>query len=312
MSVTYIGHRLLGVTAGWELFGLGPDSMVSIQFARGRITRTKLPPPLGSGPVSLIVGPHQAIIRPIDNVPGYLVPDGEAARRLTGTLATGALLLPGPRPTQEWVVSGRSNSLPLLGPEGQRTRVSIALPPPWPAQSAMADGRGDVLLFDDHGGQYDAGPHWLSRVGALLDAVGPTRWLGETCPRSRCRNLVIDIATGARQVLPGPALQLLTWPWPWEPGVVSPDGATAAVVVATGGSSVGLDLISLTTGATSPVAVPISQATSSQALAWSPDSRWLFVVTPDGKLVAVDARTKRVRGLGVALPDISQVAVRAG
>jgi hypothetical protein len=28
----------------------------------------------GSGPVSFIVGPHQAIVRPLDNVPGYVVP----------------------------------------------------------------------------------------------------------------------------------------------------------------------------------------------------------------------------------------------
>jgi hypothetical protein len=151
VTVINVGHPLLGITSDWQLFGLSADSIVEVQLKAGRITRTILPPQEGSGPVSFIVGPRQAIIRPLDNVPGYVVPDGRPARPLTGLLARGDLLLPGPSPAEEWAVSGSGNTLPLLGPSGQATSVRLTLPRRWPAQSAMADGRGDVLLFDDHG-----------------------------------------------------------------------------------------------------------------------------------------------------------------
>ncbi len=46
-------------------------------------------------------------------------------------------------------------------------------------------------------------------------------------------------------------------------------------------------------------------------MAWSPDSRWLFVAAADGKLLAVNARTGQAKSLGVTLPAVSQVAIRA-
>jgi uncharacterized protein YjiK len=45
-------------------------------------------------------------------------------------------------------------------------------------------------------------------------------------------------------------------------------------------------------------------------MAWSPDSRWLFVVTDTGAVRVVSASTGQVGSLGVRLPFISQVAVR--
>ena len=47
-----------------------------------------------------------------------------------------------------------------------------------------------------------------------------------------------------------------------------------------------------------------------QTLAWSPDSRWLFIVAANGELAAVNARTRHVEGLGVELPPIGQIAIR--
>ena len=46
------------------------------------------------------------------------------------------------------------------------------------------------------------------------------------------------------------------------------------------------------------------------ALAWSPDSRWLFVASADGRLFPVEAATGQVHDLGVPLPPIEQLAVR--
>ena len=41
--VTSIGRRLLGVRAGWEVFGRGPHSVVAISLAAGQITTTQVP-----------------------------------------------------------------------------------------------------------------------------------------------------------------------------------------------------------------------------------------------------------------------------
>jgi hypothetical protein len=312
VTVTRLGHPLLAVTAGWELFGLGTRELVAIQLSRGRITRTVLPPPEGSGPVSFIVGPHQVIIRPLDNVPGYLVPDGAPARELTGLLAPGSLLLPGPGLADEWIVSGSGSTLVLVGQSGQPTGVHLALPAgQWPVQSAMSDGRGDLLLFSTGGRQYDAGPGRLRPVGALLVAVGPTRWLGLSCGAGTCRNVVIDPANGVRRTLPGPPVKVVTWPWPWQPGAVSPSGATAAVMVAGTGGQARLDLVNLRSGAATVIPAAITQESSSQTLAWSPDGKWLFAVGAGGKLLAVNAGSGRVESLGVRLPAVSQLAIRS-
>lgn len=310
VTVIHVGHPLLGITADWQLFGLTADGVVAIQLNAGTVTRTLLPPQEGSGPVSFIVAPRQVIVRPLDDVPGYLVPDGRPARPLTGILARGTLLLPGPSPAQEWVVSRTGSTLPLVGWDGQASGVRVTVPQRLAAQSAMADGRGELLLFDDHGQQFDAAPGLLRPVNALLVAAGPTRWLGLACRHGRCRDVVIDSATGARRTLPGPPVSVVTWPWPWEPGVVAPDGSTAAVIEAARYGHVQLKFIDLSSGATTTIDAPVTQASTSQALAWSPDSRWLFVAGQGGKLVAINAATHRVERLGVQLPDVSQIAVR--
>jgi hypothetical protein len=313
VTITEVGHPLLGVRQPWELFGLGADSVVAIQLARGRVIRTALPPPEGSGPVSFIVGPRSAIVRPLDSVPGYLVPGSQPAQPLTGILARAGLLLPGPRPGQEWDTASGGNSLVLVGANGRPTRTRITLPMQgWPSESAMPDGRGYVLVASHSGNQYDAGPHWLRSVTTLMSAVGPTRWLGMTCDSGSCQNIVFNPATGSQRTLPGAPLPLLTWPWPAAfPGSVAPDGLTAAVVVGGGNGRVALEQISLVSGAVRPIAVPVNENSSSQMMAWSPNSQWLFVLAATGKLLAVNIRTGKVQSLGIPLPRLSQLTIRA-
>ena len=311
VTVTDFGHPLLGVKQGWELFGLDADRVVAIQLARGRVIQTALPPPEGSGPVSFIVGPSSAIVRPLDNVPGYLIPDSQPAQRLTGILARGGLLLPGPRPGQEWDNVGGANSLVLVGADGRTTSTRIILPNPgWPSQAAMPDGRGNILVASNSGMQYDARPHSLRPVAALLSAVGPTRWLGMSCPAGICKNVVLNPRTGSHWKLPGPALHLLTWPWPAYPGAVAPDGLTAAIVADQGNGQVALEQISLVSGAVKPIAVQINEGASSQTMAWSPDSQWLFVLAASGKLLAVNIKAGTVQSLGIPLPHLSQLTIR--
>jgi hypothetical protein len=313
VAVTEFGRPLLGISQGWELFGLASDSVVAIQFADDRVIQTAMPPPEGSGPVSFIIGPSSAIVRPLDDAPGYLVPEGQPAQPLTGILARGGLLLPGPHPGQEWDTASRPNGLVLVGPNGRPTKTRITLPnSSWPSESAMSDGRGDVLVASDSTGtQYDAGPHWLRPVGILLTAVGPSRWLGMTCAAGNCRNVVFNPVTGSQRTLPGPPVSLRTWPWPAFPGSVAPDGLTAAVVAGSGSTQVALEQINLVSGAIRRIAVPVDENASSQTMAWSPDSKWLFVLASSGKLLAVNMRTGKVQSLGIPLPHLSQLTIRA-
>jgi hypothetical protein len=181
VRIAHVGHRVLGISANWDLFGLSSSGVDSIQFGRGLITRTLLPPPLGDAPVSFVIGPHEVIIRPLDNVPGYLVADGRPGRSLKGVLAHGGQLLPGPVPGEEWFITD-NQKITLVGPAGQATEPPFAtVAAQYPAQSATSDGRGYVVLFNSSGSQYDATPAGLRPVGVLLVAVGPTNWLGLDC-----------------------------------------------------------------------------------------------------------------------------------
>jgi hypothetical protein len=308
VSVTEVGHRLLGVTASWELFGRGPGRVVSIQFAAGRVTRTVVPPLNSGGPVSFLVGPGQAIIRPIDVVTGYRVPDGKPAAALTGLLGHGGPVVRGPDPRHVWVVTGSTTrpSLTLVNLAG-KPGMTVQLPPSGPVPlTATSDGNGNVLLTGP-GGTYDAGLGGVRPLSLQPTAVGPHRWLAVACHRPhRCRNVVVDSSTGARRVLPGPPVLGPVWP----PGVISPDGSAAAVFVLGGPGHVSLHLISLSSGADHTVRIPASVGLADETLAWSPDSRWLFAVAGPGRVLAINARTRQVTGLGVRLPFISQIAIR--
>ena len=313
VAVSEAGHRLLGVRAWRQLLAYGADQVTRIQLARGRITRTAVPPLQSTGADTFVACPSQAIIRPQDFVPGYLVPDGHSARRLRGALAGGGpAVVPGPRPGQVWVQAGyQASSLSLAWMDGRGTAVSMLLPPrgPWLAAS---DGRGYALAFNigsggDAGEVYDVRPGGYRRIDGSVAAVGPTRWLTVRCHRRRCSNVVIDPATGARRTLPGRPAQAGQ-----SPGVIAPDGVAAAVFRSAAGE-VTLHLINLESGADQRVLVPVDQGYGTgQTLAWSPDSRWLFVVAAHARLAVVNASTGKVQGIGVGLPPVSQIVIRSG
>jgi hypothetical protein len=307
VTVVEVGHRLLGVTAGWDLFGRGSRQVVRIQFARGRITRTIVPPVQSTGPVSFVAGPGQAIIRPLDFVPGYVVFDGQPARGLRATLSHGGVIVPGPAPGRVWVQAGGGDRalVQLTRLDGSKTGEAIALPAggPWLLTS---DGRGYLLLYGT-GVMYDAWPGGLRRITGAVAAVGPTRWLTVECRNQyRCSNVVIDPASGTRRVLPGRPAESVAFP-----GAIAPDGSAAAIFRVTGAGNPALELLNLVSGAYRRLAVPLDQLSlSPQTLAWSPDSQWLFVVAAHGKLLAINARTQNAYSLGAAIPPINQIAIR--
>jgi hypothetical protein len=344
IRVITVGHRLLGVTAGWELFARGPDDLLRFQLAEGRISVTRVPPLGTADPnVAFVVGPREVVIRSTDLVPGYVVPDGAQARQLTGPLAGSGPLVAGPARRQSvWAWDSRglpaSPALSLVTLSDRRAGPTIRFAPGGPQlpATAVSDGRGGVLVDTGSFNVYDAGPGWDRPVPGTVVAVGPTTWLVVSCnPLYRlCRNEVVDIADGARRTLPGPAAagypyDFFSWP---PTGVIAPDGGTAAVAetasgqpttseIASEGGTAGVSqngrhgvltvhLINLRTGANRDLGIPLGADLSDQSMVWSPDSRWLFVAAADGKLVAVDASTGRAELLPAPLPLVEQVAIR--
>ncbi|HEU5265324.1 MAG TPA: hypothetical protein VFU35_01445, partial [Jatrophihabitans sp.] len=307
-------HPLLGITADWQLLGLGPGTMLRIDFAHGQISRTMLPTLQSNGPVFFLAAPHAAIIRPLDFVPGYLVPDGQPPRMLTGALGSGGVTLPGPRPGQYWKSEpGGQDAMQLVGPDGAPVESAhsptITLPPnmnPFP----VPDGAGYVLVAGV-GGTYDATPDGLHRIttGTVL-AVGRTRWLADECDQhAHCSMVVIDRATGTHRVLRAFGAD------PTDiSGAISPDLRTAALLLPRDrvGGSPTLHLMNLATGADRrlPIGFKFGVSFNDSAVAWSPDSRWLFAAGTKGELRAVEARTGQVHGLGVDIPPINQLAIR--
>jgi hypothetical protein len=326
VRVILVGHRLLGLRASWQLFARGADYLLRIQLAQGRITWTYVPPLETASPaVAFVVGAHETIIQPADIVPGFVVPDGGQARPLTGPLSVGGPVVPGPvvpgpaGSQTVWVTTGPATlpRLSLVTLSGHRVGPNITVPPGAPQiiSTAVSDGRGDVLLTTSDYADYDAGPGWVRAEPGTIIAVGPASWLTEVCGAAypHCRYEVINAFNGHRRTLPEAATQspyYFTWP---PAGVIAPDGSTAAVAENGSGGATTVHLINLRTGVTRDLGFRLAESgiSAQGTMAWSPDGRWLFVATAAGQIVVIDPRTGRAESLGVGLPDVSQVAIRA-
>lgn len=327
VAVKALRHPLLGEHSGWELFAVGggwePGAtsgvVVRVQFAAGVVSRTTMPPLASSGLADVIAGPGQMIVRPEDYEPGYLVPDDGSARPLPAALGKGGMTIPGPRPGQVWVtvsanagVDGYS-VLRLVAMNGVRVGQST-LRLPAGGFLSVPDGQGYALV-QKGGAVYDVRPAGARRVAdGTLVAAGPSAWLISRCrsvsrSASRCVSTVIDPVTGSRHTLPDSALA--GYPIPsWPPGVVSPDGRLAALPSYGPGNHATVRFVDLRTGAEYSVIAALGRQ-GWPALAWSPDSQWLFWITASGAVKAMDPQTGQVSGLGVTLPPVTFLAIRS-
>ena len=306
VSVTRLGRPLLGATTGWELVARGDKVLVRIEPATGRITRTAIPTLLSGGPVYLLASEDQVLIRPLDKVPGYLVPDGRPARELPALLEHDGPVYPGPRPNQMWARPSDDHQpvMALMELDGSRLAEFIPIPSENLSFDATADGAG-YLLFPGIGGVYNARPDGLRRIstGSLV-AVGPTGWLVTECDdRHRCQSVLIDRGDGSRRVVNAAIAGRQ------QRGVISPDGSTAAMLISARNGAIGLQLLDLATGNRRVLNVSVNQSYEG-AIAFSPDSNWLLVVTVDGTLSVINRKTAAVGSLGVPLPSLNQLVLR--
>jgi hypothetical protein len=305
--VTTFAPHLLGITAGWELFGRGDSGVMRLEPAAGRLSRTRVPPLQSTGPASLLVGDGVAVVRPLDDVPGYAIGDGEAARLLRADLSSGGIALPGPDLRHVWFDSGdeRRTAMALVSLEGVPAGVRMVIPSTG-LGPVMSDGDGYVM-FSGIGGVYDVRPTGLNRVTTgTVAAVGARRLLAVECnDQYRCSTVVVGLTDGSRRLVPG------TFPpTTYAVGSIAPDGRLAAVFELGPSGDNELQLFDLRSGRTTRVRIPLMQPLDAGVVAWSPDSALLFAVDTDGHVKVVDPVTGRVSTLGVAVPAVKQIVVR--
>ncbi len=296
----------------WELVGYGPSGVVRYRPATGERTVTPVPTIQSSGPLSFVVTRHDAIIRPMDGVPGYLVPDGRPATALPDLLAYSPAAWPGPDPEHLWVLMNTyPSTVGLIDPQGAMTGTYLELPemaagnPPF---SLTADGSG-YLLAAAVGGRYDLTPDGPRLVthGIVL-AVGPTGFLVYDCDeKARCGVFRVDRSTWKRHALAGLDFSPSTFA---RNGVISPDGRYAAVQVMQGGSAAA-QLVDLTRGMARPLPIDLARdgrTLGNSSLAFTPDGRYLLALGSEG-VVPVDP----VSGATLPplpLPGLDAIAVR--
>lgn len=309
VTVTRLGHPLLGQTGNWTLFGRGEGMLVRIDLARGEITRTVVPLLQSSGPVLFTPAAGEVIIRPIDFVPSYAVPDDQPAQPLPTGFGPGGPIFPGPDPGHVWVDNGddQQPAFVLSSLDGHATGTVIRLLGD-DGLSAVTDGAG-YLLIALAGEVYRAQPGRVQRIstGSLL-ATGPIGWLVAECDRQqRCRQVLINRTTNQRRILGREAPNGGSRP-PW--GAISPDGRTAALFDVGSDGSNTIELLDLRTGSIHATGLHVEDAVNDGTIRWSPDSHWLFAVERYGELAALEPATGQVRTLPGLLPPLTQLAVR--
>ncbi|HEV2887817.1 MAG TPA: hypothetical protein VGX49_12955 [Jatrophihabitans sp.] len=311
VQVVRAGHPLMDVPADWELFARGPDVVVRIQLALGRITTTTVPKLTSDTPVRFFVGSDRAIVRSLGETPGYVVRDEKQATELPESLRDGFSVLPSPDQQHLWAEQagdGGQGALALLKLDGSPTGITIPISPGAFVQGP--DGAGYVLLAGI-GGVYDARPGSVHRItsGVLL-ASGPTRWLTVECDDSfSCASVVIDRTGGARHTLATPVD-----PLDLGSGVISPDGKTAALGKSGNFDGSSLHLLDLDSAAERPVQVSRGLEGNQEGpqFVWSPDSRWLFTTDAAGRVIIVNRATGEANPLGTRLVPVTQLALRYG
>ncbi|MDP9093346.1 MAG: hypothetical protein M3N95_10515 [Actinomycetota bacterium] len=305
-----LGRPLLGIAGDPDLYVRTATAVVRVRLSRGRVTSTALPLLHSTGPVSFVPLPSGVLVRPLDFVPGYFIPDAGPPVLLSGPLANGPAL-PGPQPGELWVTdnSGGSTSaseLVLLAADGSKVD-SVRIPtsafgPP------NADGQGYLLVDDPRGGVEDVRPggvEQLVRDGVVL-ASGAGRWLTAACQQGvDCPATLVT--TGGST---GSALHPQPVDASWPLGRISPDGGQAAVFRGAGPERLMVALVDLHSGSARLTSVRVGANADANSIAFSPDGSWLFVADESGLLDAVNVGTGAVRGLGVVIQGALQVTVR--
>jgi hypothetical protein len=304
-TVTELGGPLLASRTQTELIVHGLGAVVRIDVDRGRVTRTGVPTIGSTAPTFMVAGSRSVLLRPLDNVAGYLVPDDAGPQPLAGRLGNATFwAYPGPKAGLVWLEATDARQgaevLDLVGFDVDFAPVSVAIRNLWPWGPDFA---GQVVVTGV-GGAYVTGPSGLTRVttGDVF-AAGPTKWLVRECDESHvCTMATIDRRTDHKEVLDVGSLAA-------DPGsstgVITQDGRTAAIVRRTGE----LDVIDLTSGQLQNIATYPSNV-NPVAPVWSLDSRFLFFASDTYTVAVFDRTTGTTTALRAEVDHVEALAVR--
>jgi hypothetical protein len=307
VGVSEVGHPVLEGPDSWDLYLRQPGSVLRVQLNLGRITRTEVPSLGSSGPVSLIATSGGVLVRPLDNVPGYVVPDGRPVQPLTGPLATEGPFLPGPDGAHVWVPDGRG-AMTLTGLDGRASGVTVTLPST-EGSFPEPDGAGYPLQVTGNG-VYAIRPSGVRLVTPdRLLAVGAKSWVTSSCDSAgACTTTLVDQHTDHRA-----AVLHEDGDWADDAGLVAPDSTVAGLARKTSNGLFSLHLVGLVADTDFDTGIGLDEGGGhgSDVLAWTPDSQWLLVVGSSGRLFAVARQSPKVLDLGID-GNFVQLALRAG
>lgn len=288
---------------GVDLFARGENTVFRIETRAGRITTTPLAALDSTGPISLIAGPEQVLLRSMNEGPGYTVRDGQPARALTGRLGEAGTTLPGP-PNRLWISTHEWGSpMTLVDFEGRSTGRTVN-----PGYGGLVgDGAGGLLL-SDVGGTYEATPAGARRLtrGVVL-AVGPRHLLLADCDAQHiCSSFLYDRSTRTQRRLARVQTNEL------PTGLISPNGRYAALATYPGnGESQLFGVIELLSGRSLIPQGEIGMAefdTLAESHLWLPDNR--LVGLRRGRLYVLDPNTGKIEEPGLGLPALVQITAR--
>ncbi len=286
-----------------ELFVRGLDTVYRIGLTSGRVTAT--PAPVGmSAPVAFLAGPSQVVLRPLDRVPGLLVPDDRPAVPLRGALRRATRVLPA-TDGRLWVggpFDGRRSSLELLDFDGRPAGKRLA-----GAGILVTDGSGGLLLVDATGVQEQRDGRWHRIATGTVLAAGPHHYLFGDCGggHAACTTTRYDRRSRTRTRVPAEQSQLFG-----GGGLISADGRyVASMTYGPDGGGVA-DVVDLESGRlVIRLAEPSASADITSVAIWSPDGRHLAALD-DGRLVVLDPATGRTTEPDLDLPTLVGLTLR--
>lgn len=296
------GAPVDGLGSG-ELFVRSLDTVYRVGLASGRVTAT--PAAVGmSAPVAFLAGPSQVVLRPLDRVPGLLVPDDRPAVPLRGTLRRAARVLPATS-GRLWVggpFDGRRSSLELLDFDGRSVGRRMA-----GAGTLVPDGSGGLLLVDASGVQEQRDGRWHRITTGTVLATGPRHYLFADCRggHAACTTSRYDRRSRASTRVPAEQSQLFG-----GGGLISADGRyVASMTYGPDGGGVA-DVVDLASGRlVIRLAEPSASADITSVATWSPDGRHLAALE-DGRLIVLDPATGRTREPDLSLPPLVGLTLR--
>jgi len=303
VSTTELGAPLLPSVTGTKLVALRNATLVEVDVDAGVIRETQLPRLDSTGPMMVVAGSDWAIVRPLDNVAGYIIRDDQPANTLKGALGAGtwAIYL-GPDDRHVWVPTYGEN-----GPFGPLQLVdldgNLAGDAPLDGLQPVGVDSARRPVVQGVGGTYLVDGDALRRLttGALW-AIGTSTSVVEECDDAHhCTLVGIDNASRERRPLPFAAPSTS-----FGIGTVSPDGRYATYVREVEGlrqvrllDLVGGDETSLPLADQSSLVVDVGLGvSSSSSLIWSADGRYLFFLGLGGTLSAYDVTTGQAAPLG--------------